>query len=99
MSEFQGKWCLVDFWNSGCGYSIRSLPELRELKEKYPDKLELISLSIDSDKIWRQSSEELHLTGNNWNEGKEDYGIYRRLGLNGYPYFLVVTPDGIIKDI
>lgn len=99
MSEFQGKWCLVDFWNSGCGYSIRSLPELRELKEKYPDKLEFISLSIDSDRIWHQSSEELHLTGNNWNEGKEDYGIYRRLGLNGFPYFLVVTPDGIIKDI
>ncbi|MDE7420463.1 MAG: TlpA family protein disulfide reductase [Muribaculaceae bacterium] len=78
-SEFEGKWCLVDFWNSGCAPCIRALPELRELKEEYPDALELISLSIDSEKIWQKASEELHLTGNNWNEGKENYGIFRRL--------------------
>ncbi len=98
-SEFKGKWCLVDFWSSGCGYSILSLPELNELQEKYPDKLELVSLSIDPDNLWRQLSEELHLNGNNWNEGKADYGIYRRLGLDGFPYFLVVAPDETIKDI
>ena len=46
-----------------------ALPELRELKEKYPETLELISLSVDPENIWRKASEELHLTGNNWNEG------------------------------
>ena len=98
-SEFKGKWCLVDFWNSGCGPCRRALPELRELKEKYPETLELISLSVDPENIWRKASEELHLTGNNWNEGKENYGIFRRLGTNAYPTFLVVAPDGTIKDL
>ncbi len=98
-SEVKGKWCLVDFWTSGCAPCVWALPELRELKEKYPEDFEVVSLSIDSDEIWRQSSEEFHLTGNNWNEGKGDYGIYRRLGLDGFPYFLVVAPDGTIKDI
>lgn len=99
LSEFQGKWRLVDFWRLGCAPCIMALPELRELKEKYQDILEFISLSIDSDNIWREATDELHLTGNNWNEGKEDYGIFRRLGLVGSPYFLVITPDGTIKDV
>ncbi len=98
-TEFQGKWCLVDIWNSGCSPCIRAIPELKALKEKYPEKLELISLSIDSENIWRQASQQLHLTGNNWNEGKRDYGIFKRLGTNAYPTFFVVSPDGIIKDI
>ncbi len=99
LSEFQGKWRLVDFWRLGCAPCIMALPELREVKEKYHDILEFISLSIDSDNTWRQATNELHLTGNNWNEGKEDYGIFRRLGLDGFPYFLVITPDGTINDI
>ncbi len=99
LSEFQGKWCLIDFWNSGCSPCIRALPELRGLMEKYPDKLELISLSIDSERIWRNASETLHLKGNNWNEGKENYGIFRRLGTHAYPTFMIVAPDGNIKDV
>lgn len=98
-SEFLGKWCLVDFWNSGCGPCRRALPELRELKEKYPDTLELISLSMDTERIWRKASEDLPLIGNNWNEGKEDYGIFRRFATNAYPTFLVVAPDGTVNDV
>lgn len=99
LSEFEGKWCLVDLWNSACEPCIRALPELREIKKKYPETLELISLSVDPENIWRKASEELYLNGNNWNEGKVDYGIFNRLGTNTYPTFLVIAPDGTIKDL
>ena len=98
-SEFQGKWCLIDFWNLGCGACIRAMPELRELKKNYPETLELVSLSIDTENMWRKESEKFHLIGNNWNEGKENYGIYRRLGTGLLPTFVLISPDGIIKDI
>ncbi len=98
-TEFQGKWCLVDIWNSGCSPCIRAMPELKALKEKYPEKLEVVSLSVDSENSWRQASERLHLSGNNWNEGKLNYGIFKRLGTHAYPTFFVVSPDGTIKDI
>lgn len=99
LKEFQGKWCLVDFWNSGCAPCIMALPELRELKEKYPDNLELVSMSIEADNLWRQSSKDFPQISHNWNEGKADYGVFRRLGTNGFPTFAVVAPDGTIKDV
>ena len=61
--------------------------------------LELVSLSIDTENMWRKASEKFHLIGNNWNEGKENYGIYRRLGTGLLPTFVLISPDGIIKDI
>ncbi len=98
-SEFKGKWCLVDFWSSGCSPCIRAIPELQELKKKYPDTLEVINLSLDTESIWRELSKKLHLSGNNWNERKDGFGIFRRLGLKLKPSFLIVTPDGTIKEI
>lgn len=97
-SEFEGKWCLVDFWKTGCAPCLRAIPELRELKEMYGDKLALVSLSLDPESRWHETSKKLPLISNNWNEGKEDYGLFTRLGLNLYPTFLVVAPDGTIKD-
>lgn len=98
-SEFRGKWCLVDFWNAGCAPCLRALPELRELKKEYPEMLELVSLSMDTESKWQEISKKLPLIGNNWNEGKEYYGVYRRLGINAFPTFLLVAPNGTIQDI
>ena len=98
-SEFQGKWCLVDFWNSGCAPCLRAYPELHELKEKYQDALEIVSISIDSFNIWRKASEKIPTIGHNWNEGKENYGIFGRLGTHTYPTYLVISPEGTIEDL
>ncbi|MDE6379580.1 MAG: TlpA family protein disulfide reductase [Muribaculaceae bacterium] len=99
ISEFQGKWCLVDFWNSGCAPCLRAYPELHELKETYPETLEIVSMSIDSESTWHKASEKIPTIGHNWNEGKENYGVFLRLGTRTYPTYLIVAPDGTIKDI
>ncbi|MDE7346672.1 MAG: TlpA family protein disulfide reductase [Muribaculaceae bacterium] len=99
ISEFQGKWCLVDFWNSGCSPCLRAYPELHELKEKYPETLEIVSMSMDTESIWRKASEKIPVIGHNWNEGKENYGVFGRLGTHTYPTYLVIAPDGTIKDL
>ena len=98
-SEFQGKWCLVDFWNSGCAACLRAYPELHELKKKYTDTLEIVSLSIDSESNWHKASEKIPTIGHNWNEGKENYGIFGRLGTHTYPTYLVISPEGTIEDL
>ena len=51
LSAFKGKYVILDFWASWCVPCIAEMPMLNELKEKYADKLVLISISRDHDKI------------------------------------------------
>lgn len=99
LSEVKGKWILLDFWSGGCLPCIRAIPELHEFENQYSDELAVVSISIDSEKMWRAASESFNLTGNNWIDGKADMGIYRKFGDGGVPIFVLISPDGVIKEI
>ena len=48
LSDFEGKYVLIDFWASWCVPCINGFPHLKELYAKYKDKgLVVISISID----------------------------------------------------
>ena len=98
LSELKGKWILLDFWSRGCGPCIMAIPELHEFEEKHMEDVAVVSLSIDNDKMWREASETYLLKGNNWNEGKEDMGLYQNFGAQGLPTFVLIAPDGKIKS-
>lgn len=98
LADFRGKWLLLDFWSRGCYACVMAIPELHEFANKYADLAEVISLSLDSDEMWREASASYSLEGNNWNEGKEDLGLYRNFGAEGMPTFVLVSPEGIVTD-
>lgn len=98
LADYRGKWLLLDFWSRGCYGCVMAIPELHEFAKKHADIAEVISLSIDTDAMWREASECYSLEGNNWNEGKEDLGLYRNFGAEGMPTFVLVSPEGIVMD-
>lgn len=98
LSEMRGKWMLLDFWSGGCHMCILAMPELHEFAEKHIGEAEVISLSIDSDKSWRSATEFHQVKGNNWNEGMEDVGLYKKFGIEGLPVFVLISPEGIVKS-
>lgn len=98
LADYRGKWLLLDFWSRGCYACVMAQPELHEFAQKYAGTAELVSLSIDTDKMWREATESYKLEGNNWNEGMEDLGLYRNFGAKGMPTFVLVSPEGIVKD-
>ena len=98
LADFRGKWLLLDFWSRGCYACVMAIPELHEFANKYADIAEVISLSLDTDEMWREASASYSLEGNNWNEGKEDLGLYRNFGAEGMPTFVLVSPEGIVTD-
>lgn len=99
LSDFKGEWLLLDFWSSSCGPCIRAIPELTKFVKKHQGDIAVISLSNDSMEVWRRASAQHEMTWNNWNEGKEDLGIYRNFGSRGTPTFVFVSPEGIVKGI
>lgn len=99
ISDFAGKWVLVDFWSSGCGPCIKSVPELGAVSNEFKEKLAVVSISLDSENPWKEASREHGIFWNDWNDPKGTSGSVRAFGTNGIPTFVIVSPEGIIVDI
>ena len=99
ISDFAGKWVLVDFWSSGCGPCLKAVPELGAISKEFPESLSVISISLDKESVWREASKEHGIFWNDWNDPKGTSGSVRSYGTNGIPTFVLVSPEGIINDI
>lgn len=54
LTEFKGKYILLDFWSQGCGPCVQSLPEMEEITEMYKGRMEVISISQDPKDEWKK---------------------------------------------
>lgn len=99
ISDFAGKWVLMDFWSRGCGPCIKSVPELGAISKEFQDKLAVVSISLDSKNTWREASEEHGIFWNDWNDPTGSSGSVRAFGTTGIPTFVLVSPEGIINQI
>ena len=98
LSDFNGKFILLDFWSMGCGPCIMAMPEMRELAEKYETRLAIVSLTCDNDKAWRTASASYDITWYNLSDGMEFSGIAAQYGVNAIPHYTLISPEGIIID-
>ena len=99
ISDFAGKWVLMDFWSKSCGPCIKAVPELGAISREFQDRLAVVSISLDSENNWREASEEHGIFWNDWNDPKGSSGSVRTYGTTGIPTFVLVSPDGIINQI
>ena len=99
ISDFAGKWVLVDFWSRGCGPCLKAVPELGAVSNEFKEKLAVVSISLDSENPWKEASREHGIFWNDWNDPKGTSGSVRAFGTNGIPTFVIVSPEGIIVDI
>ena len=99
LAEFKGKYILLDFWSRGCGPCIASIPELEEVAQMHADRLAVVSISIDTETMWKQYLKEKGLKGNQWNELRNDGGGLKAVyGVQGIPHYVLIAPDGKVKD-
>ena len=97
-SDFLGKYILLDFWSSGCGPCYKSMPELRELQEKYGERLAIIGINLDtSEKSWAQGTEFFGPTWTNLNAPTGN-DVTARYAVSGIPHQVMISPEGIILD-
>lgn len=99
MHSIKGKVKLIDFWASWCGPCRGENPNVVKVYEEFhPKGLEILSVSLDSDKdAWLKAIEDDHLTWNHvsdlkgWqNEAAQMYGV------NGIPHLIVVDENNVI---
>ncbi len=97
LTDYKGKYILLDFWSSACGPCIMAQPELGEIAGEYPDHLNVVSISLDvSREMWRQASG--GVKGVNLSDLKGEGGIVARYGYEGMPKFVLISPEGKILE-
>lgn len=109
LSECYAKgYVLLDFWASWCVPCINEIPKVRQLDEKYGDKLQILSISADKNEAdWRNAVEKLHLT--DWSQLIIDYpdnaenyyfteqaDISLAYGVEQIPCFILIDKNGTI---
>ena len=99
LSSLRGKYVVLDFWGSWCGWCIKGIPEMKKYYAKYKDKMEILGIDCrDTEEKWKEAVEKHELP---WlhvrNEGNPD--VSTLYAIEGYPTKIVIDPEGNIAKI
>lgn len=99
LSEYEGKFILLDFWKMACYPCIKSIPHLEELHNKYREK-GLIVIGVNSVDIDEKSKRRLpqflkinKVTYPIWLTEKKTESLYN---ISGYPTLYLIDKKGEI---
>lgn len=94
LGSFKGKYVLLDFWGSWCGWCIKGIPDMKEYYGKYKDCIEFVGIDCrDTQEEWREAVERHGLPWTNLYNG-EDEQIVMAYGIQGYPTKIIIDPEG-----
>ena len=100
LSEFKGKYVLLDFWDQGCGPCMLSFPEAAEIASLYKGRLEVVGICLGNKANQDEVVKEYKLTGNQWRQKAPGMtGLAAIYQVRGIPHYVMISPEGKVIDI
>jgi thiol-disulfide isomerase/thioredoxin len=97
LKQNHGKTVVIEVWASWCSDCVKSMPEVKELKDRFPD-VAFVNLSCDKTfDAWKNGIEKHEVTGENYliKDGmKGEFGA--SIKLDWIPRFIVINKEGKI---
>lgn len=96
LSDFRGKILLIDIWATWCGPCVGEVPYYEGLFEKYGDRMQFISISIDDNRNkWKNFVKKHNSEIPQFVTMRSNFEAYH---LAGVPRFILIDKDGCILD-
>lgn len=101
LSSLRGKYVIIDFWGSWCGWCIKGFPALKQNYDELKDYIEVLGIDCgDTEAKWRDAVAKYELPWINVRETKEmpmqPTQVY---AIEGFPTKFIISPEGTILDI
>ena len=99
LSSLRGKWVVLDFWGSWCGWCIKGIPDMKKYYEKHAGKFEIIGVDCqDTQEKWKAAVEKYELPWLHVYNSDAD-GTPDKYAVQGYPTKIIIDPEGRINKI
>lgn len=100
LSSLRGKWVVIDFWGSWCGWCIKGFPALKEAYQQYAGELEVVGVDCgDTPDAWKAAVAKYNLPWINVYNPQSDTSVDKAYGIQGFPTKVIVDPEGRIARI
>lgn len=97
LSSLKGKYLVLDFWGSWCGWCIKGYPRMKEYYNKYKSKVEFVGIACrDTDKDWRAAVEKNQLDWTqliNDESGDTSKNVSTLYAIQGYPTKIILDKE------
>lgn len=94
LSSLRGKYVMLDFWGSWCGWCIKGIPDMKACYAKHKDKLEILGIDCnDPVDRWKNAVAKHQLP---WLNVRADEGsdIFTKYAIQGFPTKIILSPEG-----
>lgn len=102
LSEFKGKYVLIDFWGIWCPACRHELPYLRAAYSRFQARgLEIIGMNTDEPMIASQIKGQLEKQGFTWTQATREsiVPVIKSYRIHYYPSTLLLDPEGKIVSL
>lgn len=109
LSDYKGKWLILDFWGYSCTACIASFPKMNEISSGLPDSIKLVMVGATKAEANQSESKFMEIekiTKNTYFKRKKEYGLtftvafdsvlYIKYGVGALPQILIIDPTGKI---
>lgn len=95
LDDFAGKYVVLEFWGTWCGYCIKELPRLKTCYSKYRDKAEFIGIAYkDNRQSWLKAISKYGLSWTNLIAENDE--VRDKYGVEGFPTKIIIDNTGKI---
>lgn len=99
LSSLRGKYVVLDFWGSWCGWCIKGIPDMKKYYAKYKDRMEILGIDCrDTEEKWKEAVKKHELPWLHVRNAEEP-DVTVLYGIEGYPTKIVIDPQGKIAKV